>query len=159
MRTSVTAKVLRMQLARVARDPRSPRLYLELASLYSQRGDYDLACAAWSKAIRLVNDRNPLLVACLHEYIAAIRRIQGRTRECRRQLSYAVRAWRQGRIDLSRSMGPIREAARVREARCLAELGRSSEARPLLRTIRRGPYRAVHAAEIDAICSTWFVSL
>jgi hypothetical protein len=159
MQHRATVRAVRTHLARVAREPRNPRLYSELASLYASRGEYDEACSAWTTAIRLLRDRNPLLVACLHEYIAAIRRVQGRTHDCRRQLARAARAWRQGRIDLSRSMHPIREAARLREARCLAELGRASDARPLLRGIQRGPYRAVHASEIDAICSFWSVEM
>jgi Tetratricopeptide repeat len=126
--------------------PSNPVARSELGDAQFEAGRLDEACVTWRIAAQLMSGRNTLGVACVRENIAEARERQGRFGEARRQLWWAVRAWRRGRSEARHRI--VRDDTRYREARCLAKLGSFADARRLLVHLRQGENGRIYSGAI-----------
>jgi tetratricopeptide (TPR) repeat protein len=123
----------------IERDPSNPVLYAILGHLHASRKEHDRARVMWTRAIRRFGGASPLDAAALHELVAEVHRRRGRRSLALREYGQAARRFREGRRGLVAVA--VKDDSRVREARCLAQLGHLDRARRLLDTVRRGPNR------------------
>jgi tetratricopeptide (TPR) repeat protein len=121
----------------IRQEPRNSVAYEILGRIHASRKEYDKACTAWKECLRWSRGDSALALAAVHEQIAEMRLLLGQRTEAMREYGHAARAFRKGRTEPLDAI--MRDDARVREARCLAHLGRLGEAVRLLRQIRRGP--------------------
>jgi len=133
----------------IKKEPQDPQPYAVLGSIHAARKEYDKACAFWIEAIRRWRGKNALGVASLREQIASTRLLLGQRRQAMREYAYAAQAFRRGRGQ--RLAAIIKDDSRVREADCLARLGRLVQAARLLRHVQRGANRETFEESIQEI--------